>query len=305
MREEMRSHRALAELAARQYGLVSYRQLRELGFSKGHIARAQKAARLRRIHLGVYALGHVALSPHARAMAAVLVFPQKVVLSHDSAAWLWGFASTAPREAEVTVAARGNRRAGLRVHRVWSLPDEDRTTHARIPVTSVARTLVDIADTRSIKHLARMVDRAERRGMLDLAAVDRAMARRPVSPRQDQIQEVLKLYRRPVFDRARSELLFLDAVHNVDMPLPSLNLWVAGHEIDAYWEKERFAVEVDGWETHGTRKAFEDDRLRQEDLKLAGIDSIRITASRIEREPEVVAKRLKLLLARRRKEMGL
>jgi very-short-patch-repair endonuclease len=79
---------------------------------------------------------------------------------------------------------------------------------------------------------------------------------------------------------------------------------VAGHEIDAYWEAERFAVEVDGWGTHRTRTAFERDPLRQENLKLAGIDSIRVTARRIEREPQVVGKRLARLLFQRRLELG-
>lgn len=301
----MRSHRELAALARRQHGVLSYRQLRELGFSKGHIARAREAGRLQPVHRGVYALGHATLSDHARAMAALLVFPEAAVLSHGSAAWLWGLIPTAPREAEVTVAARGNRRPGLRVHRVWSLADEERTTYEGLPVTSPARTLVDLAGTSSARGLSRAVDRARRRGKLDLAAIDRALARRSGSFGKERLQEVLRLYRRPVFDRARSELLFLDAIHDAGLPAPRMNTWEEGYEIDAYWERERFAVEVDGWETHGNREAFESDRLRQEDLKLAGIDSIRITALRIEQEPQAVARRLKRLLTRRRAELGL
>lgn len=301
----MRSHHELAALARRQHGVVSYGQLRKLGFSKGHIARAQEAGRLQRIHRGVYAVGHAALSDHGRATAALLVFPGTAVLSHGSAAWLWGLAPTAPREAEVTVAARGNRRPGLRVHRVWSLADEERTTYEDLPVTSVARTLLDLAGTSSGRGLSRVVDRARRRGKLDLAAIDHALARRPGSFVTKRLEDVLRLYQQPVFDRARSELLFLDAIHDVGLSPPKINCRVEKREIDAYWEAERFAVEVDGWETHGGREAFESDRLRQEDLKLAGIDSIRITAGRIEQEPKVVARRLKLLLTRRRAELGL
>ncbi|HEX5527446.1 MAG TPA: type IV toxin-antitoxin system AbiEi family antitoxin domain-containing protein [Solirubrobacterales bacterium] len=301
----MRSHHRLAELAERHHGVLSYRQLRELGFSKGHIARAEDSGRLQRIHRGVYAIGHAALSDHARAAAALLVFPGTAVLSHRSAAWLWGLIPAAPREAEVTVAARGNVRQGLRVHRVWSLPDEERDIYEGLPVTSVARTLVDLAGVSSSRGLSRVVDRARRRGKLDLAAIDRSLERRPRSFVTERLQEVLRLYRQPVFDRARSELLFLDAIIDAGLRLPKLNAFEAGCEIDAYWEEERFAVEVDGWETHGSREAFESDRLRQEDLKLAGIDSIRIAARRIEQEPEAVARRLKRLLARRRTELGL
>jgi hypothetical protein len=269
MREEMRSHRELAELARRQHGVVSFGQLQELGFSKGGIARAEGARRLLRVRRGVYAVGHAALSDHGRATAALLVFPGAAVLSHGSAAWLWGLLPTAPREAEVTVAARGNKRRGLQVHRVWSLLDEERTTYEGLPVTSMARTLVDLAGISSPRGLSRVVDRARRRGKLDIAAIDRALVRRPHNFGSERLQEVLRLYRQPVFDRARSELLFLDA----GLPPPRINTWEEGCEIDAYWETERFAVEVDGWETHGSREAFEKDRLRQEDLKLAGIDS--------------------------------
>lgn len=305
MREEMRSHRHLAELARKQHGVVSYSQLRELGLSKGHIARAEGAGRLQRIHWGVYALGHTALSDHGRATAALLVFPGTAVLSHGSAGWLWGLLPTAPREPEVTVAARGNRRRGLQVHRVWSLSEEERTTYEGLPVTSVARTLVDLAGTSSVRGLSRVVDRARRRGKLDIAAIDQILERRHGGFVTERLHEVLRLYRQPVFDRAHSELLFLDAIHDLGLPAPRINTWEEGCEIDAYWEAERFAVEVEGWETHGGREAFEKDCLRQEDLKLAGIDSIRITARRIEQEPRAVAKRLKLLLAQRRTELGI
>lgn len=87
------------------------------------------------------------------------------------------------------------------------------------------------------------------------------------------------------------------------LPQPAINTWVAGYEIDAYWAAERFAVEVDGWGSHRTRKAFENDPVRQEDLKLAGIDSIRITARRIERQPRLVAERLAKHLDRRRRHL--
>jgi predicted transcriptional regulator of viral defense system len=304
MREEMRSQQELAELARQQHGVVSYRQLRRLGLSKGHVHRAREAGRLHPVHRGVYAVGHPYLSPHGRCMAAVLVFAEGAVLSHRSAAWLWGIGPLGPRAVEVTVAARGNQRQGLQVHRVWALLDRERAKRDGIPVTSVARTLLDLAGTVSEKQLERAVERAKRRGKLDLIAIDAMLARRS-GYGAERLQQALCLYRKPVSERARSELLFLDAIEAKGLPVPGINTFVAGCEIDAYWEAERFAVEVDGWETHGTRAAFEDDRLRQEELKLAGIDSIRVAARRIEREPDAVATRIGLLLARRRRELGL
>jgi len=305
MRGEMRSHHALAELAEAQHGVVTFRQLRELGFSKGHISRAYEADRLRRIHRGVYALGHARLSRQGRCLAAVLACGEGAVLSHHSAAWLWGFLPTCPPEASVTVPSQGHRRRGIRVYRVAALPRSEYGTLEGIPVTSAERTLLGLGATGTARELTSAVDRAKRLGRLDLDALDAILLRRGHTVAGERLTKVLEPYRRPVFDRARSELLFLDAIEKEGLTLPALNTWVENWEIDAYWEAERFAVEVDGWEAHGTRAAFENDRLRVEEMKLAGIDTIRISARRIEREPEQVALRLRTLLTRRRAELGL
>lgn len=305
MRGEMRSHHELAELAEAQHGVVTFRQLRELGFSKGHISRAFGSGRLRRIHRGVYAVGHGRISRHGRCLAAVLACGEGAVLSHHSAAWLWGFLPTCPAEASVTVPSQGHRRRGIRVYRVAALPSADHGTLEGIPATSAARTLLGLGAVATARDLTRAVDRARRLGHLDLGALDALLLRRGHTVAGKRLTKALELYRRPVFDRARSELLFLDAIEGVGMAPPALNTWVEKWEIDAYWEAERFAVEVDGWETHGSRQAFEDDRLRMEEMKLAGIEVVPISARRIEREPEQVALRLRALLTRRRKELGL
>ena len=146
------------------------------------------------------------------------------------------------------------------------------------------------------------VDRARRLGRLDLPALDALLSRHSRTVAGKRLNQALTLYRRPVFDRARSELLFLEALETAGLPPPMLNCWVEKWEIDAYREAERFAVEVDGWETHGSRQAFEDDRLRLEEMKPAGIDGIRISARRIETHPKQVAQRIGTFLSRRRAE---
>jgi hypothetical protein len=298
----MRSHSRLADLAGKQYGVVSYRQLRELGFSKGHVYRAHEADRLRRVYRGVYAVGHSELSPHGRCRAALLAFNDNAVLSHRSAGWLWRLFPTCREVTDVTFAGKG-RRKGIRIHRVMAISDRDITRLERIPVTSLSRTLFDVAATEPKRELERAVDRAKRRNLLDLHAIDQMLKRRARSPGAAQLKQAIALYRKPVFDRARSELLFLDAMEKEGERLPVLNTWVGEWEIDAYWEAERFAFEVDGWETHGSREAFENDRLRHEEMKLAGIDSIRLSARRIETEPKQVAKRIRTFLTRRRTEL--
>lgn len=299
----MRSHREVAELAARQHGVVTFRQLRQLGFSKGKISRSHEATRLVRIHRGVYAVGHGRISEHGRCMAAALAAGPEAAVSHLSAAWLWSLYDRLPAEVEVTVITPRHRRRGIRIHRAAAL-GSDRGHIDRIPVTALPATLLGVAATQPARTLNGVVDRAKRRGILDFGAIDRFLGRRSRSPGAPQLTRALDLYREAVFDRARSELLFLDLVKKAGLPRPAINTWVGEFEIDAYWERERFAVEVDGWETHGTRRAFESDRVRIEDMKLAGIDAIRITARRIEREPGEVARRLRLHLTRRRAELG-
>jgi len=299
MRGEMRSHRELADLAEAQHGVVTFRQLRQLGFSKGHISRAYEADRLRRIHRGVYAVGHARISQHGKCSAAVLACGAGALLSHRSAAWLWGFLSTHPKEAAVTVPSQGHRRRGIGVHRVAGLSGWECGTLEGIPVTSAERTLLDLGAVASARDLTSAVDRAKRLGHLDLDALDAILLRRGHTAAAKRLTKVLELYRRPVFDRARSELLLLDAIEKEGLSAPVLNCWVGKWEIDAYWENERFAVEVDGWETHGSRQAFEEDRLRLEEMKLAGIDCIRISARRIETHPDQIAQRIRTFLSRR------
>ncbi len=299
----MRSHQRLARLADRQHGIVSARQLNVLGYSRSAIGRATRAGRLHRIHRGVYAVGHSELSQHGRCLAAVAACGPNALLSHAAAAWLWGLASSCPTLVDVTVSSRGHRRSGIRLHHAPGLAAADRAKYEGVPVTAVHRLLLDLAATGSASQLDHAIERAERRGLLDLGEID-AMLRRRGGYGIAPLEKALDLYRDPAFSRAKSELLFLDLVREAGLPRPALNTYVAGHEIDAYWEAERFAVEVDGWDTHRTRAAFESDPLRQEDLKLAGIDSIRVTARRIEREPKRVGERLTRLLARRRAELS-
>lgn len=300
MREEMRSHAELARLAGRQHGVVTRAQLLALGLSHSAIGRMSGARRLHPVHRGVYAVGNPALCPHGRCFAAVAACGREALLSHDSAAWLWGLDGTCPSKSHVTVPVHGHRRRDIILHRAPTVAEEGRGDVEGIPVTPVHRVLLDLAATKSIRSVERRIDRAERLGLLDLIEIDAMLARRRGDRGTSALGAALDLYRDEFFNRARSERLFLRLVEKAGLPRPAFNLFVAGLEIDVYWELERFAVEIDGWEAHRTRKAFETDRVRQEQLKLAGIDSILITARRIERDPAEVGDHLRRLLAQRR-----
>lgn len=225
-------------------------------------------------------------------------------MSHRSAAWLWGVLPQFPDVHDVTVPTRGHNRADIQIHHSTILEEADRAIVEAVPVTALPRTLLDLAAKRASRPLTNAVERAERLDLLDIAELDRLIARSGRHRGRERLRRALNIYRDPVFSRARSERLFLALVKAAGLPRPAINTFVAGHEVDAYWGKERFAVEIDGWGSHRTRAAFEADPVRQEELKLAGIDSIRITARRIEREPELVARRLGALLDRRRADLG-
>jgi hypothetical protein len=305
MREEMRSHRAIAELAGRQHGVVSHAQLVRLGLSKSAIERHRLAARLFVIHRGVYAVGHDRITNQGRCLAAVLASGAGAMASHRSAAWLWGLVGRLPRPVDVTVRGSGrHKRRDLRLHCSEAIRPEDETVVEGIATTAVPRTLLDLAAAESAKTVEGLLERADRLGLLDLIAVEDVLRRMHGAPGTRQLRDALDIYRDPSFTRSLLERRFLALVRSSGLPRPAMNCFVNGIEVDAYWEAERFGVELDGFETHRTRAAFERDRMRQEDLKLAGIDSIRITARRLEREPWRVASNLRKLLARRRRELG-
>lgn len=299
----MRSHGAVAQLAAKQYGLVTHAQLLRLGFSTGKIGRSSKALRLHRVHRGVYSLGHAVLSNRGRCLAAVLSCGRGAVVSHNAAAWLWGLIPQCPKIIDVTVPRHGGKRSGIRLHHSLTLVPEEHGKFGPIPTTALPRTLLDLAATSPPRLTWNAIDRAERRDILNLTEIDAMLKRRHGHRGAERLRKALVIYREPGFYRARSERLLRRLVKKAGLQPPLINTWVGKFEIDVYWPHERFAVEVDGWETHRTRKAFEDDRLRQEEMKLAGIDSIRISARRIEQRPDEVGRHLAVLLQRRRKEL--
>jgi hypothetical protein len=170
-----------------------------------------------------------------------------------------------------------------------------------VAITAVPRTLLDFAAV-DPWYLGQALDNAKRRGLLDLIAIDTLMGRSRGFRGVARLRDALALHRSGAFTRSGLERRFIDLVRSAGLPPPSMNLFVEGYELDAYWAAERFAVELDTYDYHGTPAAFERDRLRQEDLKLAGIEMTRVTGTRMDREPRALAKRLRRLLNQRRRD---
>lgn len=291
-------HEPLLELATRQHGVVSTRQLARLGYTRSSASKANGVGRLRRLHRGVYAVGHERLTWHSRCMAVVLAVRPSVA-SHLSAGWLWGLLRYRPERIEVTAPTPRRPRRGFTVHHA-RLPSAEIGDVDEIPVTSLARTQLDLATVLSPGRLSRAFERAEELELLDVVALEELLARTPHHPGAAALRDALAIYRpEAAFTRSGLERRFLELIRDAGLPEPAMNFFVAGQELDAYWEAERFAVELDTFETHGTREAFERDHRRDDDLLLADIESIRVTGPRLDQEPEATIERVAAHLRRR------
>jgi very-short-patch-repair endonuclease len=189
------------------------------------------------------------------------------------------------------------------LHRARNLADEDSAIRDSIPVTALPRTLLDLGAELDQERLGQVIERAERLGLFDLRPVESLLSRAGGHRGAGRLRRALALYQDdPAFVRSRLERRFLDLVRASDLPPPSTNLFIGEFELDVYWPEERFAVELDSFEFHGTREAFEDDRRRQEELKLAGIEMLRVTWRRLDEDPEGLVERIGTLLERRRRQ---
>jgi very-short-patch-repair endonuclease len=294
----------LAALAHRQHGVVSIRQLQRLAYSHSSVEKSVIAGRLHPLHRGVYAVGHTNLSLHGRCLAAVLASGPQALLSHYSAGWLLGLISTRPIPIHVTTPLPRKRRGSLRIHRSRTLIDADRALVEGIPVTAVARTAIDLAAVLRFRSLRRLIRRSEELNVFDLPDFRSILSRNQGHRGAAPLSRALAVYEPPRFTRSEFEREFAGRAEEFGLPPFVTNFSAAGYELDVYWPELRFGVELDVYATHGAVEPFEEDRRRDEDLKLAGVELTRVTAYRFEREPRKVMERVARLLSQRREQLG-
>jgi len=299
-RRDRRRHReqALADLAERQHGVVSRGQLKTLGFGDGAIKSRLQSQQLHPIHRGVYAVGRRRVDMRGNWLAAVLACGDGAVLSHRSAAALWGLMR--PRWSPVDVTSghgRPGKREDIRLHRS-SLDDDERAVEAGIPVVSVARTLLDIAEAVDEERLRHAFEEADRLKLLHLPELRHVCARAGRRKGLPALRRLISAALAPPPGRSPLENRFAEFYrrHLADLPEPLANVLILGYEVDAYWPSHRLIVEMDGWKYHSHRAAFEHDRSRDIAMQAAGYRVVHLTHRQLETEAPRIATHLRNLL---------
>jgi hypothetical protein len=272
----------IGAFAAAHYGVVAHAHLLALGASPDQIKRRRSSGRLIGLYRGVYAVGHAVLRTEGRWLAAGLACGEHAMLSHTAAAALWEIRPRPDGRIHVTT-VRGGRKAprGIVLH---TTTRPEGTIHRGIPVTTPMRTLTDLATIVRPPILARAVQAAESRHLLDT---------RQLQPGRPGLPALRAQFARPQgFTRSDFEAFFVDFCDRHGLPRPLINHRIGLDEVDAYWPDRGLIVECDSYEFHGTRRAFQDDRRRDADMLTRGLRTLRFTYDQLTRRQAWVASTL-------------
>jgi very-short-patch-repair endonuclease len=293
--------RLIADLAGNQHGLAARRQLLSRGVSRGSITARIERGQIHAVHRGVYAIGHRLLTREGRWMAAVLACGPAAVLSHRTAGQLWGVLPRSQVVPEVTRPGKFRPRAGIQCHQS-TIPADERDEINGIPVTSIHRTLLDLAGVVNRRRLERALNEAEVRRLTDRLSIPQLIERHPRRHGAATLRELLAAKRYVDISRNDFEELFLALVDRSGLPRPRMNasLWIRGRffEPDCLWREHRLMVELDGRGVHATDTAFEEDRERDRILLAEGWRTARVTWRQLRDQPDEVVADLRQALGR-------
>jgi predicted transcriptional regulator of viral defense system len=295
MRTQSRSvPHEVARIAGRQHGVVTRTQLLDAGLSRSSLSRGARSGRLHRVHPGVYRVGHRAPSTEARYLAAVLACGDGAVLSGRAAAHLYGLVKDGPPAPEVTT-VHDRRARGVITHRVRHLDPADVTRYRSIPITTVARTVVDIATHLTLDELARACHEAEVRHHLTQPQVEATLVRRYNPPGAAKLRAILAGDAPLILSKL--ERAFLTQLRRAALPLPEVNRRVDGRYVDCRWPGRRLTVELDSYRYHHTRHAWEQDRRREREARARGDEFRRYTYGDVCEDRALMLGELRELLA--------
>jgi hypothetical protein len=282
----------LAWMATRAHGIVDWWELRDAGISATEVrGRVRKGALIREFP-GVYRVGHRAPSVESSYLAAVRACGKRAVLSGPAAAYLWGLIKGAVPGPEVTT--RTERRIeGIKTRRTRG--SVEATTCRGIPVTTVARTLVDLAASLPLDALARACHEAGVKYGTTPREVQAVLARRPNTKGAQQLREVLRGEVRVTLSKL--ERRFLERLRDAGLPLPQTNRPAGGRRVDCRWPEHRLTVELDGYRYHSSRHAWELDRRREREARARGDEFRRYAFGDVEEWPAWMLSELRTLLS--------
>jgi very-short-patch-repair endonuclease len=295
--------REISAIGAVQQAIIAREQLLELGVGRGAINHAIARGRLHLRHRGVYSLvAPRALPPLAAERAAVLACGDGALISHHSAAAMWGIRPAIGGDVDVTVVGRdaGRRRPGICVHRVGAIDRREVRTRAGIALTSAARTLLDIAPRLSQRSLELAFDEALTRELTTIEAIGGVTARYPQRKGAARLRGLACPDRPTTVTRSEGEERFLAMLRRAGLPEPEVNARLGRFVADFLWRAERVVVEIDGYDYHRGRAAFERDHERDAEHQHDDFLVIRVTWRQLEREPEALLVRVATALERRR-----
>jgi Transcriptional regulator, AbiEi antitoxin/Protein of unknown function (DUF559) len=296
---DVRADAVLAELAAAQHGVVTRRQLLAAGLSVDQVRLRLERERLLRLYRGVYAPGHVHLTRSGRLLAAAWSAGPEGLLCDVAAAGVHDLRANSATSLDVLLPRRRpwTPEPGIRAHITTTLRPQDRATVDGIPVTSVARTAVDLAARHPARLVERVLDEMVALGVYDQRALDEQLSRSHVRGAR-QLRAILAgRAAGTTITKSDLEELLLLVCDEHDLPRPRCNAWLIGLEVDAHWPRTRVVIELDSARFHASRTAFERDREKGNLLAAAGYTLLRITWRQLTDAPAVVAEQLRRLLA--------
>jgi very-short-patch-repair endonuclease len=275
-----------AWVATHQLQLIQTAQLYACGIGRGAIARRRRRGLLHPVHHGVFLFGTPMLLPGARELAAVLAVGGSSVVSCRSSTALYGLTAPPAGDVELTLAGdAGRKRAGITVHRVSKLDPRDVTELRGIPIVTPARAILDLAAGATGDELERAIAEAYALRLTTEAELYRVIARNPLKAGVANLRAELKREGGPAWTRREAERRMKLLIRRAILPTPVCNRTVAGYNADFFWPAHRLIVEVDGYQFHSSRWAFERDRKRDAAHVLAGYRVIRITWRQLTEEP--------------------
>jgi very-short-patch-repair endonuclease len=282
--------RAIAKIASRQDNVITGEQLRSAGLGRGAVAHRVKVRTMQRLHTNVYLLGAAPPTPMARARAAALAYGADAVVSHRSAASLYGLLQDTGGDVDVTVVGRCPRqKPGIRRHRVAALARSDVTVMKGLRITSVARTICDLAATESARDTEHAFQEALFREVVTDRSLEAVLDREPTRRGAPVIRSLIK---DPRLTRSERERRLLRLIKAAQLPKPLTNVPIHGYKADIYWPQHHLILEFDGWQGHGHRLAFEKNRKRDQVLIANGLRVMRVTDRQLTHEPIAIVARI-------------